>query len=61
MLEFDGGKVESGETREHALILECQEEFAITVEPHEMFTEVTHKYSDIIVRLTLFNCTILRD
>ncbi len=58
--EFVGGKVEPGETKEQALIRECQEELAITVEPLEVFTEVTHEYPDITVQLTLFNCTILR-
>ena len=58
--EFVGGKVEQGETKEQALIRECQEEIAITVEPHEVFTEVTHEYPDITVHLTLFNCTISR-
>ena len=57
--EFVGGKVEKGETKEQALIRECKEALAITVEPHDIFTEVTHKYPDIIVHLTLFNCTIL--
>lgn len=56
--EFVGGKVEQGETKEQALIRECQEELAITVEPHQVFTEVTHEYPDITVHLTLFNCTI---
>lgn len=58
--EFDGGKVEKGETKEQALIRECQEELAITVEPHDIFAEVTHEYPDITVHLTLFKCTILR-
>lgn len=58
--EFVGGKVENGETKEQALIRECQEELAISVEPHEVFTEVTHEYPDIIVHLSLFNCAILR-
>ena len=58
--EFVGGKVEQGETKEQALIRECQEELAITVVPHEAFTEVTHDYPDITVHLTLFNCTISR-
>ena len=51
--EFVGGKVEQGETKEQALIRECQEELAITVEPLEVFTEVTHEYPDITVHLTL--------
>lgn len=58
--EFVGGKVEQSETKELAIIRECQEELAITVEPHEVFTEVTHEYPDITVHLTLFNCAILR-
>lgn len=58
--EFVGGKVENGETKEQALIRECQEELAITVEPHDIFIEVTHEYPDITVHLTLFNCAILR-
>ena len=58
--EFVGGKVETGEMKEQALIRECQEELAITVEPHDIFTEVTHVYPDITVHLTLFNCTISR-
>ena len=56
--EFVGGKVEEGETKEQALIRECREELAITVESHEVFMEVTHEYPDITVHLTLFNCTI---
>ena len=56
--EFVGGKVELGEAKEQALIRECQEELAITVEPHEVFTEVTHEYPDITIHLSLFNCTI---
>lgn len=58
--EFVGGKVEKGETKEQALIRECREELAITVESHEVFMEVMHEYPDITVRLTLFDCAILR-
>lgn len=57
--EFVGGKVEKGETKEQALIRECREELAITVEPHGIYAEVTHAYPDITVHLTLFDCTIL--
>ncbi|MDE7083680.1 MAG: (deoxy)nucleoside triphosphate pyrophosphohydrolase, partial [Clostridia bacterium] len=58
--EFVGGKVEECETKEQALIRECKEELAITVEPQDIFSEVTHEYPDITVHLTLFNCTISR-
>ena len=56
--EFVGGKVEPGETKEQALILECREELAITVSPVDIFTEVVHEYPDITIHLTIFNCTI---
>lgn len=56
--EFVGGKVEPGETKEQALIRECQEELAITLSVGDVFTEVVHEYPDITVRLTLFNATI---
>ena len=56
--EFVGGKVESGETKEAALIRECMEELAVTVAPQEIFMDVTHEYPDITVHLTLFNAVI---
>ncbi len=56
--EFVGGKVEPGETREQALIRECQEELAITVAVQDVFMEVDHVYPDLTVHLTLFNASI---
>ena len=56
--EFVGGKVEPGETKEQALIRECQEELAVTLSVGDAFMDVVHEYSDIIVHLTLFNVTI---
>ena len=56
--EFVGGKVEPGETREQALIRECQEELAVTVAVQDVFMEVDHVYSDLTVHLTLFNASI---
>ena len=56
--EFVGGKVESGESLEAALIRECREELDITVAPRDVFMEVIHEYPDLTVRLTLFNAVI---
>ena len=56
--EFVGGKLESGETMEQALIRECQEELDITVQVGGIYTQVIHEYPDIKIRLTLFHCTI---
>ena len=56
--EFVGGKVEPGETKEQALIRECQEELAVTVAVQNVFMEVDHVYPDLSVHLTLFNASI---
>ena len=56
--EFVGGKVESGETKEEALIRECREELAVTLSVGEVFMDVTHEYPDLTVHLTLFNASI---
>ena len=57
--EFVGGKVEPGETKEQALIRECQEELAVTVAVRDVFMEVDHVYPDLTVHLTLFNASIV--
>ena len=56
--EFVGGKVEPGETKEQALIRECQEELAVTLDVGEVFMDVVHEYPDLTVHLTLFHATI---
>ena len=56
--EFVGGKTEAGESMEDALIRECREELDITVAVGDIFTQVIHEYPDILIRLTLFNCTV---
>ena len=56
--EFVGGKTEPGETLEEALVRECREELDITVAVGDIFTQVVHEYPDILIRLTLFNCTV---
>ena len=56
--EFVGGKVELGETKEQALIRECQEELAVTLDVGEVFMAVVHEYPDLTVHLTLFHAAI---
>ena len=58
MWEFVGGKVEPNETKQQALIRECREELAITIEPLDVFMEVDHVYPDLTIHLTLFNAKI---
>ena len=56
--EFVGGKVEAGESKEEALIRECCEELDVLLSVGDIFMDVTHKYPDLTVHLTLFNATI---
>lgn len=56
--EFVGGKVESGESMEEALIRECREELDIELSVGDVFMQVVHEYPDLHVRLTLFHATI---
>lgn len=56
--EFVGGKVEPGETKEQALVRECGEELAVTVEVGDVFMDVVHTYPDLTVHLTLFHASI---
>ena len=56
--EFVGGKVEPGETRQQALVRECREELAVTLDVGEVFMDVTHEYPDLTVHLTLFHAAI---
>jgi len=56
--EFVGGKVESGETLQQALVRECAEELAVTVSVGDAFMQVIHQYPDMLIRLSLFHCTI---
>ena len=57
--EFVGGKTDPGETMEEALIRECREELGITVSVGDVYMQVIHDYPDILIRLTLFHCTIV--
>lgn len=54
MWEFAGGKVEQGEEKAAALVRECREELGVELDVGEVFTELTHVYPDVTVRLTLF-------
>ena len=56
--EFVGGKVEVGESKEQALVRECQEELGVEIKVYDIFMDVVHEYPDLTVHLTLFNATI---
>lgn len=57
--EFVGGKVEPGEAKPEALARECREELGVSIAVGALFTEVTHRYPDLTVHLTLFRARIV--
>jgi 8-oxo-dGTP diphosphatase len=56
--EFPGGKVESGETDEEAVVREILEELSIDILVIKRLEEVRHEYPDLIVTLIPFLCSI---
>ena len=50
--------MESGESKEQALIRECKEELNVLLSVGDVFMDVIHEYPDLTVHLTLFNATI---
>ena len=56
--EFVGGKVEPGETPQQALIRECREELAITLDVGALYMDVLHNYPDLRIHLSLYCASI---
>lgn len=59
MWEFPGGKVEAGENPEQALIRECREELDVTLKVSKLYSQVTHEYPDLSIRLSLYEAAIV--
>jgi len=56
--EFPGGKVEPGETDEHALRRECHEELAVELRVGQRLWGTVHEYADLTVQLELYEAAI---
>lgn|SRR5260221_9594753 len=56
--EFPGGKRETGETFEHCLARELEEELGVEVDILGEIESVTHEYPEKIVHLKFFRCVL---
>jgi 8-oxo-dGTP diphosphatase len=57
--EFPGGKIESGETPEQAVVREVREELSVAATPHELLETVTHDYvHGLRVEIVFVRCTL---
>ncbi|MBL6735375.1 MAG: (deoxy)nucleoside triphosphate pyrophosphohydrolase [Shewanellaceae bacterium] len=56
--EFPGGKVESGETGEQAIIRELQEELRLDISKVDYFITVDHTYPDFDMTMHGFICPV---
>ena len=56
--EFPGGKVEPGESDQHALIRECREELGVELAVDAPRWQAVHHYRDLSVELVLYAARI---
>lgn len=59
--EFPGGKVESGESYEMALVREIREEFNADIVVENYIGEVVHSYPEKVVKLAFYRAKLLSD
>lgn len=58
MWEFPGGKIESGETKEQALVREIKEELNIEINVDKFAIDVEYQYPNFYLFMSCFMCSI---
>lgn len=58
MWEFPGGKIESGETKEEALIREIKEELNIEINVDKFAIDIEYQYPNFYLFMSCFMCSI---
>jgi 8-oxo-dGTP diphosphatase len=59
MWEFPGGKIDEGESHEHALRREIREELEADIEVGSLVFEITHEYPERTIALYFYECTLV--
>ncbi len=57
--EFPGGKVEEGEDPEAAVVRECLEEIAVTLDVVDILEVAWHRYAEKEVLLLFYDCRLV--
>ena len=58
MWEFPGGKIESGETKEQALVREIKEELNIEISVDKFVIDIEYQYPNFYLFMSCFMCSI---
>lgn len=58
MWEFPGGKIESGETKEQAIVREIKEELNIEINVDKFAIDIEYQYPNFYLFMSCFMCSI---
>lgn len=58
MWEFPGGKIESGETKEQAIVREIKEELNIEISVDKFAMDIEYQYPNFYLFMSCFMCSI---
>lgn len=58
MWEFPGGKIESGETKEQAIVREIKEELNIEISVDKFALDIEYQYPNFYLFMSCFMCSI---
>lgn len=58
MWEFPGGKIESGETKEQALVREIKEELNIEISVDKFAIDIEYQYPNFYLFMSCFMCSV---